>query len=273
MEQAMPWPIKALWLDVGHGLPQKLGHVANDVAVSSYLKGAWIFLGIFFVFFWDFFCFPVWLAFPCVFHWFSFIFLTCPLFSIDFPCFSLVFHWFYFNFLIFPLFSIGFPWFSLVFLVFPLFCLHFLTFPLFCFVSLRFHWFDCIFIISLRFFTSIFFHVFLLLVFSMFFWFYTAFSSLFCCFYLGYVSLVFLFHWFSYIFLYIMVFSCIGIFVHCPHSFLLQLMWLVLVVVVVGGGGGCCCFGAFMYFLWADGWKPLWLCLSMMLLSCCRYMK
>ena len=41
------------------------------------------------------------------------------------------------------------------------------------------------------------------------------------------------------------------VFVHCPHSFLLQLMWLVLVVVV--GGGGCCCFGAFMYFLWADG--------------------
>ena len=50
------------------------------------------------------------------------------------------------------------------------------------------------------------------------------------------------------------------VFVHCPHSFLLQLICLVLVVVVVvggggggGGGGGCCCFGTFMYFLWADG--------------------
>ena len=50
------------------------------------------------------------------------------------------------------------------------------------------------------------------------------------------------------------------VFVHCPHSFLLQLIGLALVVVavVVGGGGGgccccCCCFGTFMYFLWADG--------------------
>ena len=84
---------------------------------TYYIKGLDFFGDFFLFFFGNFFCFPVWLAFPCVFHWFSFIFLTCPLFSIDFPCFSLVFHWFYFNFLIFPLFSIGFPWFSLVFLI------------------------------------------------------------------------------------------------------------------------------------------------------------
>ena len=58
-----------------------------------------------------------------------------------------------------------------------------------------------------------------------------------------------MFHWFS---------CFIGFLVHCPHSFLLQRIWLVLVVVVVvvvvgGGGGGCCCFGTFMYFLWAGG--------------------
>ena len=72
------------------------------------------------------------------------------------------------------------------------------------------------------------------------------------------------FHWFS-CFIACLTSSCILwfflalVFVHCPHSFLLQLIWLVLVVVVVvvvgggGGGGGCCCFGTFMYFLLTDG--------------------
>ena len=94
------------------------------------------------------------------------------------------------------------------------------------------------FIISLCVFTLVFFHVFLLLVFSMGFLFYTACSSLFCCFYLGYVSLIFLFHWFSYISLYIMFFPAL-VFVHCPYSnlyawrLLLLLLLLVVVVVVV----------------------------------------
>ena len=82
-----------------------------------------------------------------------------------------------------------------------------------------------------------------------------------------------MFHWFS-CFIGCLASSCVLwffpalVFVHCPHSFLLQRIWLVLVllvvvvVVVVGGGGGaagagggggcCCCFGTFMYFLWAD---------------------
>ena len=73
----------------------------------SYIR-AWIFFGIFLFYFGIFFCFSVCLAFPCVFHWFSFIFLTCPLFFIVFPLVLL-------NFPNFPLFSIGFPWFSLFF--------------------------------------------------------------------------------------------------------------------------------------------------------------
>ena len=39
------------------------------------------------------------------------------------------------------------------------------------------------------------------------------------------------------------------VFVHCPHSCLLQHTWLLLVVAVVGGGGGggggCCRLGLF----------------------------
>ena len=49
------------------------------------------------------------------------------------------------------------------------------------------------------------------------------------------VSLVFLFHWLSYIFLNIVffhVFSSIS-FCSCPPSFLLQHIWLVIVVAVV----------------------------------------
>ena len=74
-----------------------------------------------------------------------------------------------------------------------------------------------------------------------------------------------MFHWFS-CFIGFLTSSCILwffpalVFIHCPHSFLLQLIWLVLLLVVVvvvvgggGGGGGGCCFGTFMYFLWADG--------------------
>ena len=49
--------------------------------------------------------------------------------------------------------------------------------------------------------------------------------------------------------------SPILVFIHCPHSFLLQLKGLVLVIVV--GGGGSCYFGIFIYFLWANGYKPL----------------
>ena len=68
-----------------------------------------------------------------------------------------------------------------------------------------------------------------------------------------------MFHWFS-CFIGFLTSPCMLwffpalVFVHCPHSFLLQIC-LVLVVVVVGGGGGGggCCFGTFMYFLWADG--------------------
>ena len=66
--------------------------------------------------------FSVWLAFPCVFHWFSFIFLPCPLLSIGFPWFSLFFHCFACIFLTFPWFSIRF---SLVVFVFPLVLLRF----------------------------------------------------------------------------------------------------------------------------------------------------
>ena len=195
-------------------------------------------------FFWDlfFFCFfSVWLAFPCVFHWFSFIFLTCPcfpsvfrgfhcfsigftsfssfvlLFSIGFPWFSLFFfHCFACIFLTFPWFSI---WFSLVVFVLPLVLLRFVTFSL---VLLHFHNFSVLFNFSCFscFPASCVFH-----------WFF-ALSSLFCCFYLGCVSLVFLFHWLSYIFLYIVVFPAL-VFVHCPHAFLLQLIWLVLVQLLL----------------------------------------
>ena len=128
---------------VSIGFRSFLNASANHKMVPSYWtshfsRGLGFFWGFFLFFFGIFFCFPFWLAFPCVFHWFSFIFLTCPLFSIDFPCFSLAFHWFYFNFLIFPLFSIGFPWFSLVFLGFPCFSIVLLAFPHFSIVLLRF---------------------------------------------------------------------------------------------------------------------------------------
>ena len=82
------------------------------------------------------------------------------------------------------------------------------------------------------------------LCFPLVFWFYTAFSSLFCCFYLGYVSLVFLFHWFSYISLYIMVFSCIGF---CSLSSLFSVATYML--------GACCCC-CWWWWWWQEAKKP-----------------
>ena len=199
-------------------------------------KRAWIFSGIFFVF-WDFFLFSglasFSLRFPLVFLHFPYF---CPLFSIDFPCFSLVFHWFYFNFLIFPLFSIGFPWFSLFFHCFACISSLFHCFASFRYVFIgliAFSSFLCVFLLQFSFMFSCF------LCFPWVFWFYTAFSSLFCCFYLGYVSLVFLFHWFSYIFLYIMVFSCIGF---CSLSSLFSVATYMV--------GACCCCCCWWWWWW-----------------------
>ena len=200
-------------------------------------------------FFGDFFCFI--LGFFLFFglasfslH-FPFVFLHFPYLSFVFHRFSLVFIVFPFVLLHFPHFSVVFHRFSLVFLVFPLFCLHFLTFPSFCFVSLRFHWFDCIFIISLCFFTLVFFHVFLLLVFSM------VFLVLYCIFlivllfllwicFIGFpVSLVFLhlpvyygffLHWFLFI---VLTLFCCNLYDWCLLLLLLLLVVVVVVVVVV----------------------------------------
>ena len=144
--------------------------LAAEKLIEPTIRGLDFFWEFFLFYFGNFFCFSVWLAFPCVFHWFSFILLTC----LCFPSIFLGFHCFSIGFTSFSSFSVVFHRFSLVFLVFPLFCLHFLTFPSFCFVSLRFHWFDCIVIISLCVFTLVFSNVFLLLVFSMGFLFYTA---------------------------------------------------------------------------------------------------
>ena len=151
----------------------KLRSMVEPCGTFKVVKG----LGFYF-FFGMFFCFSVWLAFPCVFHCFSFIFLTCPLFSVGFPWFSLFFHWFYFIssfFRCFPLVFLGFPCF------FPLFCLHFPHFPLvfhlvfvscLCssigFASFRYVFIGFIAFSSFlcAFLTLVFFHVFLLLVFS-----------------------------------------------------------------------------------------------------------
>ena len=159
-------------------------------------------VGSYLFFFWICFCFSVWLAFPCIFHWFS----------LHFPSLSFVFHRFSLVFLVFPLvllhvlhFCIVFHRLSLVFLVFPLFCLHFPHFPLvfhpvlvgclcffhwFCFVSvfisfIAFSSFLCVCLLLFSFMFSCFLCCPLVL-----YGFLLHFSSLFCCFYLGYVSWV-----------------------------------------------------------------------------------
>ena len=191
--------------------------------------------------------------------------LRFPLVFLHFPYLSFVFHRFSLFFIGFPLVLLQFPHFSVVF---HRFSLVFLGFPCFfhCFacISSLFHCFAsfrCVFIglIAFSSFLCVFYFNFLSCfaascVFHGFFGFILHFPHCFVVFTLD------MFHWFS-CFIGFLASSCILwffpalVFVHCPHSFLLQLMWLVLVVVVVvgGGGGGCCCFGAFMYFLWSDG--------------------
>ena len=176
--------------------------------------------------------FSVWLAFPCIFHWFSFIFLTFPLFSTSFCWFS------FFLQLFFP----HFPSFSSLCLCFP---------SGFRWLSLSFHWFCFVFLIHV-------FICFLVFAISLCFYFscpscfpvscvaqasfgFTAFSSLFFCFYLGYASFV---SPFSLVVLPVPEFLFFPplVFVRCPHFFLLQHILLLLLVV---GGGCCCCLGLF----------------------------
>ena len=176
------------------------------------------------------FCFSVWLVFVCVCYWFSILVLIFSLFSIGFPCFW-IFHCFSCVFLTLPLFSIRV---SLVALVFPLVLL---CFPYVFIGFLVFSWFLCVFI-------SVFLHVFLLLVFSTGFWFYCIFLTailflLWICFICFPLSLV-VFHIPEFLFF------PPSVFVHCPHSFLLQHMV----------AAGCCCW--WWWWLLLLSWSFLW---------------
>ena len=198
------------------------------------------------IFFWDFFLFFGLASFS----------LRFPLVFLHFPYLSFVFHRNSLVFIVFPLvllhfpnFSVVFHRFSLVFQVFPLFCLHFLNFPSFCFVSLRLHWFDCIFIISLYVYTLVFFHVFLLLVFSI------VFLVLYCIFL---IVLLFL-PWICFIgfpvslvFLHLPVyygFSCIGF---CSLSSLFSVATYML------GACCCCCCCCCWWWWWWWWWLLFW---------------
>ena len=200
------------------------------------LNRAWIYFCIFVVFIFVFFglaSFSFSIGFPS----FSSLFLCFPLVFVGVPCFSIVF----------PAcsslclcFSFGFRWLSLFLSIGFASSYVFIGF-------LVFSWFLCVFIL-------VFLHVFLFLMFSTGFWFYCIFLSVllflpWICFIWFHLSLVVL-HIPDFLFLPPLVF------VHCPHSFLLQHIWLLLVLVVVvvgvvvvvvvvggggGGGGGCCC--------------------------------